>query len=101
MPEKQKNTKKRREKKIKGGVWPFDLLKKEEPVVGDVVATATVEPVAPETNPKISEADLEILKNDMVEKKAVYDAAKKAYNDAKPSMFGFFGGKTKKRRSKK
>jgi hypothetical protein len=99
MPEKQKNTKKRREKKIKGGVWPFDLLKKEEPVVGEVVATAPMDTVAAE--PKISEADLEILKNDMVEKKAVYDAAKKAYNDAKPSMFGIFGGKTKKRRSKK
>ena len=97
MPEKQKKSKKLREKKMKGGLWPFDLLKKDETaVVGEAVAP--VEPV-PET--KISEEELAGLKQKMDEAKVVYDAAKKEYNAAKPSMFGLFGGKTKKRRSKK
>lgn len=102
MPEKQKKSKKLREKKMKGGVWPFDLLKKGEveAPVGEVVP---VEPVVDEDSakPTISEEELAGLKQNMIDAKVVYDNAKKAYNDAKPSMFNLFGGKTRKRRSKK
>ena len=97
MPEKEKKTKKRREKKMRGGIFGFfDSKKDETAVVGEVVA-----PVEPVPEPKISDDELAALKQKMDDAKVVYDAAKKAYNDAKPSMFGFFGGKTKKRRSKK
>jgi len=99
MPEKQKKSKKRREKKIKGGVWPFDLLKKDETAVVGEGRPVPAEPVAPE--PKITEEELAGLKQKRDEAKVVYDAAKKEYNAAKPSMFGWFGGKTKKRRSEK
>lgn len=97
MPENQKKTKKRREKKMRGGIFGFfDSKKDETAVVGEVVA-----PMEPVPEPKISDEKLAELKQTMDNAKVAYDAAKKAYNDAKPSVFGFFGGKTKKRRSKK
>ena len=76
-------------KKMKGGVWPFTQT-----------SDATTNGVS-NTKPVVNDYELNILKTKMEAAKVTYDQAKDAYYKAKPRMFGLFGGKTKKNRSKK